>query len=83
MKIGAAHAAKRDANQNFPTCRVRSGTLLQDQRVGFDRGGCMEDAGFHGRVTPLYTPFAIERVRKRLKIGGIAWRRCAKECVIV
>jgi hypothetical protein len=43
----------------------------------------MEDAGFQGRDTPLYTPVAIERVRKRLKMGGIARRRCAKECVIV
>jgi hypothetical protein len=23
-----------------------------------------------------------KRVQKLLKIGGIAWRRCAKECVI-
>jgi len=83
MKIGAAYAAKRDANQDFPTCRLRSGTLLKSQRVGFDRGGYMEDAGFQGRDPPLYTPVAIERARKRLKMGGIARRRCAKKCVIV
>jgi hypothetical protein len=27
------------------------------------------------------TPVAIERVWKLLRIGGIATRRCAKECV--
>ena len=33
-------------------------------------------------MTEGYTPVAIEIVRKPLKIGGIAERRCTKECVI-
>jgi len=32
--------------------------------------------------TSRYTPVVIDRVRKPLKMGGIAARRCAKECVI-
>jgi hypothetical protein len=52
MQIGAADTAEGNANQDFPTCRLRSGIVLENQRVGFDGSRRVEDAGFHGKGTP-------------------------------
>jgi hypothetical protein len=54
-------------------------------RLGTEGLGKEEHRG-HGvrnaEVRRGYTPVAMERVRKPLKIGGMAARGCAKECVI-
>jgi hypothetical protein len=66
MEVCAADAAKGDANEDFPACGLRSGIILENQRIGFDGSWRVEDAGFHGRDTPHPRCFA-QRVRKLLK----------------
>src|SRR5262249_28781168 len=47
MEISATHATVSDANEDFAWSGLRSGDLDEGERVGFDRSGRVENAGFH------------------------------------
>jgi hypothetical protein len=53
---------------------------LEHPRIG--KSGIQRARSEERRGRREYTPVVIERVRKPLKIGGMAARRCGKECVI-
>lgn len=70
MEIGAADTTKGDAHQDFSGRGLRSGIVLENQRVGFDRSRRVEDAGLHGVGTP--PGICIDVKRKRLQEEGFA-----------
>ena len=52
VEVGAADATVGNADQDLPACWLRGGIVREDKRIGFDGGGSLEEAGFHGGDTP-------------------------------
>ena len=49
MKVGTTYGAIGDADEDFAGSGLWCGIVLENQRIGFDGRGGVEDAGFHGR----------------------------------
>jgi hypothetical protein len=76
VEIGATDTAIGNADENLAGGGLRSGNIRKHERIGFNRSGRFEEAGFHGG-TP-YPPVFAKRGCKLLKTNITVFKKRGK-----